>query len=204
MKLPEERNYTPAPAGAHPAICIGFIDMGTQETMYGNKRQIRIRWELPTEQMQDGRPFTISQTYTWSMSSKSRLRGDLESWRGKPFEKSDFGKEGFDTKRLVGVPCLLNIIHKASGSEVYANISSISPIPKGMEKPTAHRNPLVYFSLDADEYDLGMKAILDELPEKMKGAIKESPEYIAIASGRKPDQELADFTNHDLDDEIPF
>ena len=78
MRLPDERTYIPCPAGVHPAICIGFIDMGTQETRFGNKHQIRIRWELPTELMEDGRPFTISSTYTWSMSSKSRLRADLE------------------------------------------------------------------------------------------------------------------------------
>lgn len=201
MHLPEERSYTPAPAGAHPAICIGFIDMGTQETMYGNKRQIRIRWELPTELMNDGRPFTISQTYTWSMSTKSRLRGDLESWRGKAFEKADFGKAGFDTRKLVGVPCLLNVIHTTKGTDTYANISSISPIPKGMTRPEKASNPLVYFALEDEGFD---KSVLESLPEKMKGQIKESPEYNHLVHGTPIEKDEGNQTPHDMDDEIPF
>jgi hypothetical protein len=169
--------------------------------MYGNKRQIRIRWELPTEAMNDGRPFTISQTYTWSMSSKSRLRGDLESWRGKAFEKGDFGKDGFDTRKLVGVPCLLNIIHQTKGSDTYANIASISPIPKGMEKPTQHKNPLVYLALDDEGFDL---EVLESLPERMKAQIKESPEYNHLVHGTPVEQTPANFNRDEIDDEIPF
>ena len=201
MRLPEERNYVPAPAGAHPAICIGFIDMGTQETQFGNKRQVRIRWELPTELMQDGRPFTISQTYTWSMASKSRLRGDLESWRGKAFDKSDFGKEGFDTRKLVGVPCLLTIIHKASGSEIYANISSISPMPKRMEKPSNPKNALVYFALDEEGYS---HQALADLPAQMQDKIKASQEYIDLVNGTKTSVPEVDFTRDEFADDIPF
>ncbi len=202
MHLPEEKSYTPAPSGAHPAICIGFIDMGTQETMYGNKRQIRIRWELPTELMGDGRPFTISQTYTWSMSDKSRLRGDLESWRGLKFQKSDFGKGGFDTRKLVGVPCLLTIIHTTKGTDTYANISSISPIPKGMEKPGRASNPLVYFALDEDGFS---KDTLEAMPEKMKFKIKESPEYNHLIHGTPLDEDQGNQSAPDMDmDEVPF
>lgn len=201
MYLPEERSYTPAPSGAHPAICIGFIDMGTQETMYGSKRQVRIRWELPTEHMADGRPFTISQTYTWSMSTKSRLRGDLESWRGKAFEKSDFGKGGFDTKKLVGVPCLLTVIHTNKGSDTYANISSISPVPKGMEKPTSAHNTLVYFALDEDGFN---KEVLEAMPEKMKASIKESPEYNHLVHGTPIASQTDGDPRDGMDDEIPF
>ena len=47
----------------------------------------RVRDELeqagfPTEQMSDGRPFTISKRYTWSTHEKATLRKDLEAWRG--------------------------------------------------------------------------------------------------------------------------
>lgn len=202
MRLPEERSYIPCPAGNFAAVCIGFIDMGTQETMYGDKRQIRLRWELPTELMGDGRPFTISQTYTWSMSSKSRLRLDLESWRGRPFEKKDFGKEGFETRKLLGAVCLLNIVHKESSGQVYANISSISPIPKGMEKPSAPRNALVYFALNDEDFD---RETLKELPENLRAKIEGSPECVRLSSGQPLEPETEMRTDADLDDaEIPF
>jgi hypothetical protein len=202
MRLPEEKTYTPAPSGNFPAICISFIDCGTQETSFGYKRQIKLRWELPTEKMADLRPFTITQTYTWSMNAKSRFRQDLESWRGRPFRKEDFGSEGFDTRKLLGVACLLNIIHKESGDQTYANIQSISPIPKGMPAPGPASNKLTYFALEEGDFN---ETVLEEIPETLRAKIKASPEYQELKFGKTVDaSEPADFSNPDLEDEIPF
>ena len=108
MQLPEATNYQQPPTGTHSAICIGFYDLGTHPNEYQGvtsmKHQVFIRWELPEEQTDDGRPFTIGQFYTWSMSENAKLRAHLEAWRNKPFEKADFGKGGFDTRKLLGVP----------------------------------------------------------------------------------------------------
>src|SRR5690606_27792591 len=95
----------------------------------GLKRLIMIGFELPTELMQEGeyagKPFSIHKRYNWSTHEKSNMRKDLESWRGKRFDDSDFGPGGFDVKNLLGVPCTLNIVHETRDGRTYANISSI-------------------------------------------------------------------------------
>src|SRR5688572_9522594 len=120
MHLPkptEGGDFTPPPAGAFPAICHRFIDLGTQTSNFNgetkHQRKVMLSWEVADEQerMEDGRPYTISQRFTWSMHEKATLRKTLESWRGKAFEDSDFGPGGFDTRKLIGQPCMLSIIH---------------------------------------------------------------------------------------------
>ena len=53
------KEFTPAPVGNHPARCIGIIDLGTQTGEWQGKplvrRQCVLQWELPNEQMEDGR-----------------------------------------------------------------------------------------------------------------------------------------------------
>lgn len=201
MHLPESSHFTPAPSGAHRATCIGFIDLGTQKTEYqgqtNHKRLIRIRWELADERMDDGRPFTISKRYTWSMSDKATLRKDLESWRGKPFERADFGPSGFDTKKLLGVPCLITIVHKTGENGIFANLSGVSPLPKAMEKPGGTENQLEYVALEQGQFD---PTAFARLHEKTQEQIKLSPEYQEVVEGKiRPEQGAPE-----SDDEIPF
>lgn len=203
MRLPEESSFTPAPAGAHTAVCIGFVDMGTQPSFYEDGKpahKVRITWELD-EQMDDGRPFTISKTYTWSMNDRATLRSHLESWRGRPFKKEDFGPNGFDTKNLLLKPCTLTVQHKDVNGQERALVAGVAPVMKGVKafKPI---NPPVYFSLDADDFN---EATLNELGEKTKEAIRSTPEYAALTSVKNGKDKYSDNAHSDdLDDEIPF
>lgn len=206
MHLPEAKNFTPPPSGAHRAICIAFIDCGTQKSEYkgqvSTKRLVQIRWELVDEEMDDGRPFIVVKRYNWSMSDKATLRGDLESWRGKPFEKADFGPGGFDTRKLLGVPALVTVTHKENSGATYANITAISPLPKSMERPGKSHNMPVYLALEKDRFD---KKVFDGLSDKMKELISHSPEYQEIVHGVKRDEPNGDPRGDvPLDDDIPF
>lgn len=203
MHLPESSNFTPAPSGAHRSICVGFIDLGTQKTEYqgqiNHRRLVMIRWELVDELMEDHRPFTIAKRYTWSMSDKASLRKDLESWRGKPFEKADFGPGGFDTRKLLGVPALVTVAHAEKNGTIYANVAAVSPIPKTMQKPETPANAPVYFALEGS-FD---KAAYEKLSPKMKELIAESDEYKRLVHGvtrAEPDTR----PDNGFDDEIPF
>lgn len=205
MHLPEESSFTPAPAGAHRAICIGFIDLGTQKTEFNgetsHKRLIRVRWELVDERMEDGKPFTITKRYTWSMSDKATLRKDLESWRGKPFEKKDFGPSGFNTRKLLGAPCMLTVVHKSGNAGgTFANVAAISPLPKSMERPGEPENALTYVALERGDFD---QAAFDSLHEKTREQIRLSPEYQEIVEGVTRVQDHGGY-DRDMDDEIPF
>lgn len=203
MRLPEENSFTPPPAGAHTAVCIGFVDMGTQASFYEDGKpshKVRITWEID-EQMDDGRPFTISKTYTWSMNDRATLRSHLESWRGRPFKKEDFGPNGFDTKNLLAKPCTLTIQHKEVNGQERAVVAGVAPPMKGVKAFTPH-NPLTYLTLDADSFS---QEVFDGLGEKTREAIAGSPEYVALKGKKTGSDKYSDTPiDDDMNDEIPF
>lgn len=209
----EGGNYTPPPAGTHPAICYRFIDLGTQTTKFNNEekkaRKVMISWEItdPELRMEDGHPFTISQRYTWSMHEKATLRKTLEAWRGTPFVKTDFGPNGFNVKKLIGVGCLLSILHEPrDGGGVYANINGVMKLPKGMEPGTLF-NATAFLSLDEADFD---RNVFNSLSDKLQETIKSTPEW-AFLSRPEPHADFVppNFDNGDPgwnpgDRDIPF
>lgn len=205
LPQPTEGNFEPAPEGAFPAVCYRLIDLGTQQVTYQGQsktvRQLYLSWELHGEgaQTEDGKPFTISKRYTFSMHEKATLRRHLESWRGKRFVDSDFGEGGFDLRNVLGAPCLLTIVHKDREGKTYANIEAVSKLVAGMQKPEPVNDPQ-YLSLERDRFE---KLTLGELPDWLQDTIKQSPEYIEAAGGQRPAQN-GGYDNAPLDDDIPF
>lgn len=200
IPAPNERQFEIAPAGTHKAICYRVIDLGTQEGSFQGKpkkqHKILVSWELPEEKMEDGRPFTVSQSYTWSMSEKATLRKHLEAWRGVKFTDADFGPGGFNIKKIVGLGCLLTLVHNERDDKTYANIVSISKVMKGMELPKPANKP-VYLWLTHELLD---ESVFNELSDPLKAKIMKSPEYTAAITGEEPPKTTAD----EMSDEIPF
>lgn len=177
--------YEKCPSGTHVAACYQVVELGTQQTPFkdditGEPKylpQVRLGFEIPAEKMKDGRAFTIQQTYTLSGGKNAALRKLLESWRGRPFTKEELST--FDIGKLVGVGCLLGIVHNGD----YANISSILALPKGQVAPKSENYP-VHFSLS--EFD---NATFESLSQAVRDKIEKSPEYgeiIRKASGGAP------------------
>lgn len=197
-------NVEPCPAGNHIARCIAVIDLGTQIKSFKGKntpqRRARITWELPEEQKvfktENGmQPYLLSHEYTLSLSDKAILRKDLASWRGRDFTQQEL--EGFDLKNILDKCCMLNVIHKQKegSSDVYANVSSVAAMPKGIEIK-ARINPLVFFSLE--EYD---EKVFSSLNETTRAKIQLSPEFQKISSPNHFDTS----TQSELTEEdIPF
>lgn len=186
MHLPkptEGGDFAPVPEGTLPATCYRFVDLGTQAGEYmgapKSARKIMLSWEItdPDTKMEDGKPFTISSRFTWSMHEKSTLRKTLESWRGKKFEESDYGQGGFDVKKLLGVGCFLSIIHTDKSGKTYSNISSVVKLPAGFP-PAKPQNELVYFSLEPAEFD---RDVFNSFSDNLQSIIKASPEYQALS-----------------------
>jgi hypothetical protein len=188
------KDFAPAPVGNHPARCIGIIDLGTQTGEWQGKplvrRQCVLQWELPNEPMDDGRPFIVSKFYTASLSEKANLRHDLESWRGREFTGDELA--GFDSKNVLGKPCMVQVIHNDKGK---AKVSNVSAVPKGFKVPDA-QNDLTFFSLD--EFD---PAAYDGLSDWFKETIAKSPEY-RIAKGAA--EERAPAFGGEIESDIPF
>lgn len=203
MHLPKNEggNFEPAPAGTFIARCYRFIDMGSHEQTFqgestGLKRLVMIGFELPTELMTTGdnagRPFTVSKRYTWSTHEKSNMRKDLESWRGKKFNDSDFGPGGFDVRNLLGVPATLSITHSEKDGKTYTNITGIGPAMKGVTIPP-QVNQSVYLSLEKEFFDGN---VFDGLHEKLKDFIRETPEYRRLTEKRQSYGEVSGSSYH--------
>lgn len=178
---PTEGNFELPPAGTFMASCYRVIDLGTQQTTYMGQpktaHKILVTWELHgDDRMADGRPFSISKRYTWSMNEKAALRHDLESWRGVPFSENDFGPGGFDIQNILGKACLLTIVHSENNGKNYANISAVSKLMKGMQPPKVE-NETVYLWLTPERWDA---ATFGKLSQGLQQAIMKSPEYAEI------------------------
>ena len=184
------------PVGNHVARCVQMIHLGTKEFEYSGEtkkqNKVRLVWELLDENYtyeKDGEQITsnfmIGKEYTLSMHEKSSLRKELQSWRGKPFTSDE--ARSFDVTKLLNVPCMLNVIHKESGdgSKTYANISSISSVPKSL-KPGEATTEIIEFNFN-DKYDL-----LETLPDWLQDRIKESDEYAEKLSAPIQENEESD------------
>jgi hypothetical protein len=128
-----KRDFTPAPEGLWPAVCVDVVDKGMQKTPWGDTHKVEIRWVLSETMVNTGKPFMVTKRYTLSLHEKSNLRRELETWRGKKFtgEESD----AFDLEKLLGVNCQLQVIHNSSDDgSVYANVQAIVPAGRGMDK----------------------------------------------------------------------
>ena len=193
------------PADNYIARCYKMIEIGTvEEVILGEKKilhKVRIGWELPTEMRvfdkeKGEQPLVIDKEYTLSMNEKANLRKDLKSWRGKDFTEDE--ARSFDITKLIGAPCMLNIIHKPSKkdpSKVYEEIAGITPMPKGVPCPEQINRSFV---LSYDEFDV---ELFDMLPDFIKNKMITSVEYQAVKN-----PERKSFTEQIMDDnqEPPF
>lgn len=210
MKLPKPNegggNLEPVPAGTHLGLCYRFIDLGTQKSEYQGQvkhtRKVMISWIIPDELMSDGRPFSAHKQYGWSMHEKATLRHDLESWRGKAFSPEDFGK--FDTKNLLGQPCMLTVTHDTKpDGRTFSNVTSVGKPMKGLVIPKL-AEPTVYLSLEPSDFD---QSVYDSLGNGLKERIAQSPEFKALGAKQSAPAQYADeglSSGADPSDDIPF
>jgi len=195
-------SFPPVPQGQHYAITTAIYDLGTQVSeRFGNvSRKVLIQWELPEQRIdieKDGEkqnlPRAISKQYTLSLHEKANLRHDLESWRGKTFTEKEC--EGFDVLVLLGVPCMLQILHKNKDGKTYSNISTITPVAKGTPKKQPE-NPLRTFSFEDGSN------IPEGTPEWIQKIIEQSEEW--QMKDYYPDSDSGVEQPQYSDDDIPF
>lgn len=194
--------FQPAPAGTWLARCFRVIDLGMQPTEYQGKTTMKpklmLSWELLDDETKrdDGGPMTIHKRYTASLSEKSRLRPDLESWRGKAFTPEEL--QAFEVRKLAGAYCLLGVVHSEKNGTTYANVSSIIKPPKGMALPSGVNDVLIFDIADPATYDN-----LLALPDKLREQITASPSWEALKQPA-PSAAQGDGGLADMDDDICF
>lgn len=130
-----ESKYPVAPEGLHPAACCDVVDLGLVDTQFGQKHKVEIRWQLEEAiESEKGliRPI-VRQRFTNSLHEKAKLRGVLETWRGRKFTKDELA--GFDLEKLIGASCQIQVIHNVSDEgQTFANVNAVIPLGKGMAK----------------------------------------------------------------------
>ena len=178
----------PLPEGMKDSICVAVIDLGTHLNTHFNKseRKVVLTFEVPEHRIKlekDGQeldlPRVTSNTYTLSLGERANLRKDLQSWRGKKFDKKEL--DGFDLKDILGKPCQLQIVHEDKGDKTYANINNILP-PSEKGRQLKAESDLHFFSF----FEGGN--LPEGLPNWIVEKIAESAEWKAMQRVAAHDQ----------------
>ena len=190
------QDFEPIPAGTHQAVCYRIWDLGTQPGgKWDPKRQILIAWELPEQRIEiDDKdlPKSLSRRFTNSLHKKSTLRPFLEGWRGKPFTGDEL--EGFDLTNVLGVNCMIQVMHKDSNGRTFANVTAAMPLMQGFEKKEPENSTLCWSLEDGSP-------IPKETPEWICKLIEGSQEWV---KGQDEAWQDDPGPTQEPEDDIPF
>jgi hypothetical protein len=200
------RKFKLVPAGSHLARCYRLVDLGTQKTEYLGtpkiNRKIMLGWELFGEDedgqplvTEENKPMAIFKNYTMSWADMSTLRKDLQSWRNKAFTPKEMDE--FDLKTIVGAYCMLNVVHKSTENNIYANVGGIGPVPTiikqaGLPSPVNENQIFMISKPDM--------RIFETFGEGLRNKIESSPEW--QMRNKRVVQVPSAFD--DMSDDVPF
>lgn len=139
-------DFKPCPEGVFSAVCVDVVDGGVKDSGFKNKdgspkmvHKVRIVWQV-NRRMETGKRFMVNCWYNNSLGiyqgKRSNLLKALETWRGREYTESelaDMEASGWELDSVVGKHCLLQVIHNTTPKGTYANVSTIMPLPDGME-----------------------------------------------------------------------
>ncbi len=133
----------PCPKGTHQAVCYAVWDLGMQEITWKgetkNLPKVVVAWEInkkidcPGSDFHD-MSYVLSKTYTNSTHEKSNMMIDFVSLGIEIGQEETY--RGFDIEEKVIVKqAMLGVIHnKGTNGTIYANISSLIPLPDGFKE----------------------------------------------------------------------
>lgn len=189
------------PAGNHPAVLVGIIDLGTQREQFGDQeardnRKLYFVWELVGKKKSgSSQNHTIGLDLTLSGHEKSKLRGVVEARTGRPMGA---GYKLVDEE--LGKPCLLNVTANAKG---FPKVSAVAAVPDGFTTPPAQIKP-VALSIDDYRRNSWNLVIPDWVPwlygDEIPVVIRKSKEYRT----ENPHAPVADQPVESLGGPIPF
>ena len=228
-----DNDFEKLAVGTYHGTCFRMVDLGTQDTEYNGekskKKLIRLDFEITESlepegnevNMEDGRPFGISRTYTASLFESANLRKELESWRGRSFTEKEL--EGFETDQLLGCTARIEVGLTQKTPQFAGGNPKILKLmrPDGGVEKVATINPQVAFdmSIYCDEFNgnsssdtKAMCDVFEEFTPWMQADIEESYEYRAavekgdrMPAAEEPSESLADLaTDTGTEEDIPF
>ncbi len=184
-----KKEHILVPSGNHVATMYRIMNLGTRfQTYKGEKKPypdtlVNFTFELPNEMAdfpdkdEEGKeimvkkPLVITREFTLSMGPKSNLKPFVEGIIGTTLSEEE--APGFDLEQLLGLSCLINVIHKksADGTKTFANIKGASPLLKGMEKPRQINENSVF------DVNVATLEEINALPMWLRDKVKVSDEY---------------------------
>jgi hypothetical protein len=213
LTVSRQSNIPPVEAGPYEAVCYSVVDIGTHSSQWGKKtirnRQVVLTWEIPSQRIDvedkqnpgqtKNLPRAASRSYTSSLDPKSNLRKHLVSWRTQDFTPEE--EKGFDLRDLLGVPCLLNIIHKKKqDGTIKAVVDNVMHLRT--KKKFTTENPLVYYDIEENGTE-----IPSNIPKWIVEQIMSSEEWVVLMDAGDAPQEGGDDNMEPQvlkDEDIPF
>jgi hypothetical protein len=179
-----EGEYELPPAGSHPAIMIGLVDLGTHDNTYNGKtakrHKILLVWELTAESDSKGQAFIVAQDYTWSLNTKAQLRTIVEGFRAKALADD----EEFDLMTMLGQPSMISLTEGVSGSgKKFVEVASVSRPSKHTTVPPASHETYVFHwgALASQKDDFELPDWMPRLYGRMvSDDLKASDEFAAL------------------------
>ncbi len=156
-------------AGSYIARCISVWDIGSQfDDRYNKwKPQAIIRWEVPEEQDDEGKPLTISAFYSLYLSERANLYKALVAWRGRRFTDDELAR--FDVATVLDAPCMLTVEHTPNGKQ---KVAAVAKLPKGTKCPPAV-HALEVYEIGKDPHNEQYQ----KLPEWVRAQINKSRQF---------------------------
>ena len=139
--------FAPCPEGVHSAVCVDCIDLGVKETQYGPKRKLRMVFEI-ADRMENGKPYSVSRSFTASLHQKATLSNFLSKWRGRAVSEG----EEIDFDKLITANATLVVSHMVGETgKTFACIDAISKptkklAPSGSYDPAAARQRIAEYA----------------------------------------------------------
>jgi len=207
FKKPENNNnnVNKVPAGTHMARCYKMIHVGERSYEYNGelktKNSLWVYFEIPNEMRVFSedvgeQPLSINIEYNLTYYESAKLFQHINSWRGQTLTPQEI--DDFDVSKLLGVPCMLSVVHNKSAKtgKTYANIQSVSGLPKGISCPPQINDTVVW---DYNE-NFNME-MFDSFHPFFQDMIKETPEWKEKQNNNNPIS--ASMDNVEPDD-LPF
>jgi hypothetical protein len=151
------------PAGMHPGVCVGILDLGTHWESYQGSAPHKVRkvwlvWEVEAEFQGKDKRFYLGREFgiryddqgELSLHTKNKLRELLEEWRNKKYGE----EETIEVDAVLGRDCQVNVIQETrstpTGQRTYATIKAVANLAKGQAK-IKPSFPTLNYSADSDE-----------------------------------------------------
>jgi hypothetical protein len=159
------------PEGMHNARAVRFLELGTQETEFGDKFKCQISFELVDEsavfnEEKGEQNFVVHRTYNRSLGKRSDMGKAVRALLGSDYVDD---AEEIEMDEILDQPCQVQV--KYSDDEKYANIVDVLP-PNKKVKVAKSESELASLYLD-DNFD---QDVFNTLPDWMQEMIADSPE----------------------------